>query len=243
MAISDIVNNDRTRLFSSATPTIFNWIKSFPGKQVVIAICGGRSVGGLLTSMLDLSAQLPAADWQRLQFFMVDERLVPLDHPDSNFGLVRQLFFSRALHDGLIKSSQIHPFIYDETSPDLGIRRYRAELSKFGGNFDIVFLGVGEDGHIAGIFPHGVCFPVGEAAASTADFLAFDDSPKPPPKRMTSTPQLLARGTYSVGMFLGEDKRQALETFRGVDVAPESCPAKLLNRFSETLLLTDLVNS
>ena len=240
MANTDLVNQDRTRLFRSAAPIIFRWIKTFPGKQVVIAICGGRSVGGLLTAMLDDAAALPQDQWQRLEFFMVDERLVPHDHPDSNFGLVRQLFFSRALAEGLITEKQIHPFVFDETKSDLGLGRYRAELSKSGGAFDIVLLGVGEDGHVAGIFPHGVCFPAEGSTPPSEDFLAFDNSPKPPPRRMTATPRLLARSAFGVGMFLGEDKRQAYDRYRTAEEKPESCPAKLLYQFPETLILTDL---
>ena len=95
----------------------------------------------------------PARPLAALQFFMVDERLVPLDDDQSNYKLVNELFFRPALAQGVILPSQVHPFVDDRSAPDRGIGRYQEELNAAGGIMHLVFLGVGEDGHVAGLFP------------------------------------------------------------------------------------------
>ncbi len=121
-----------------------------------IALSGGSTPRDLFIKL----AQPPYRDmipWARVEFFWGDERFVPADHPESNYGMTR-----RALFDHIaIPPGNIHPIPSDGTPQDAA-RRYEALLKQIYGAerldparplFDIVFLGLGEDGHTASLIP------------------------------------------------------------------------------------------
>lgn len=93
--------------------------------------------------------------WKKTHIFWVDERCVPLDHPASNYGQAREDFLDRIP----IPSEQVHAMPGD-VSPEKGARSYQEEMQRFFQGtqgalpaFDLVFLGVGKDGHTASLFP------------------------------------------------------------------------------------------
>ncbi|MBN1143895.1 MAG: 6-phosphogluconolactonase [Bacteroidales bacterium] len=92
--------------------------------------------------------------WDRLHFFFADERCVPPDHRDSNYGMANKSLFSRIGTFGF----HTHP-INGENEPVKEAERYSSEISSVINpdaplpQFDIIFLGIGEDGHTASIFP------------------------------------------------------------------------------------------
>ena len=164
---------------------------------------------------------------------MVDERMVPLDHEDSNFRLVSELFFEKALSEQLIEQEQLHPYRLDD-SADHGTLAYQKALEAFGGRFDVAFLGVGEDSHVGALFPNH------HSWNNEADFFfVMDDSPKPPPERMTSSRRLLARSGALFALFFGEGKRQALERYLDPQLSGSQCPVKLINDVANAFVLTD----
>lgn len=230
-----IFEQDKQQLFGQAAQEIFDKITSLPSRPVVLAVCGGRSIVGLLEAMARQPQGMPESDWRRLQWFMVDERLVPLDHEDSNYRLVHELFFSDAVERGLLLEEQLHPFRCRPELPDCGASEYEAELAEYGGSFDIACLGAGEDGHVAGMFPGGPWLEQPEK-----QFIVFDNSPKPPAERMTCTPALLRRSGLVLGLFVGEGKRDALDRFHRKDLTIAECPAKILLDVPESLLISDL---
>jgi 6-phosphogluconolactonase len=91
-------------------------------------------------------------DWSRVHLFFTDERLVPPTDPQSNFGMINREFISHIN----ISSRNIHR-IAGEKKPELAAADYERELCEYFSNqnirFDIVLLGLGEDGHTASIFP------------------------------------------------------------------------------------------
>lgn len=97
-------------------------------------------------------------DWKRIHFFWADERCVAKEHPDSNFGMAFDLLLSKVP----VPKANIHR-IPGELAPEEAASSYDRDLRTFFGNmfprFDLVYLGVGTDGHTASIFP-------GEKAAS-----------------------------------------------------------------------------
>ncbi|MCE1198470.1 MAG: 6-phosphogluconolactonase [Marinilabiliales bacterium] len=95
-----------------------------------------------------------AATWQRVHFWWADERMVPAEDPESNFGQAYERLFSRI---GL-PETQLHP-IRGEREPLAEVRRYAAEMETHltvqegWPLFDLILLGMGEDGHTASLFP------------------------------------------------------------------------------------------
>ena len=202
---------------------------------LTIGLCGGRSVVGLLTALERESHQQPSELLQRVQFFMVDERLVPLTDEQSNFGGLKKLLFDKLVEQGAVQASQLHPFLTDSTKQDFGCASYAEELSGFGGRFTVVVLGVGEDGHVAGLFPRHAVLRHEERA-----FFSFQDSPKPPPARMTAGKALITGATMSILLFLGEGKRAAWSAFNADSTLIEECPALLATAAERCVIVTDL---
>ncbi len=120
--------------------------------RFTVAISGGSTPLRLFT-LLGSKTYADKVDWSRVHFLWVDERCVPKEHKDSNF---------RGAWDSLlsqipIPDSNIHR-IKGEESPDNGALEYEDDLRGFFGagrvpEFDLIFLGMGEDGHTASLFP------------------------------------------------------------------------------------------
>jgi 6-phosphogluconolactonase len=96
--------------------------------------------------------------WDRVHWFWGDERFVPHDHPDSNYGAARHALFSKVN----IPDANIHPIPTDLPSPEQTAEQYESALKAFyeaeqldPGRplFDVTLLGLGEDGHTASLFP------------------------------------------------------------------------------------------
>jgi 6-phosphogluconolactonase len=96
-------------------------------------------------------------------------------------------------------------------------------------------VGVGEDGHIAGLFPHHPAL-----AEKGEVFVYFHDSPKPPADRMSASAPLITGAELSVVLLFGEGKRAAWNAFNDNSVAVEACPSKLARKAKECLVVTDL---
>lgn len=152
------------------------------------------------TALIFLGALRDAqVDWARLTLYFGDERAVPPDSPESNFGLTDQLLL-RPLGARAPRTVRMEGEL-----ADLGeaARRYAEALPPA---LDLLILGVGDDGHVCSLFPgHS-----GLAAQDTR-VTAIYDSPKPPPHRITLTmPYVLnARHTWIVAV--GERKRPLLQ--------------------------------
>ena len=198
--------------------------------NVVLAVPGGRSVKSIF-DQFSLHVDLP---WDKIHIFMVDERLVPIDDEQSNFKLVMEQFGSELINKKKIPKQNFHPFIVDKNVPYYGVKQYENELKKFGGKFDIVILGVGEDGHVAGLFPD---YTVKDESDY---FIKIDDSPKPPKQRMTASKNLIGNSSIGVVLFIGEGKRNAYNDFLNPEKNINECPAKILNNIKQGYILTDL---
>lgn len=222
--------------FSVAARAIFGVLKKKSEQEpLVVGLCGGRSVVGLVKALRDESANQPRTLFERLQFFMVDERVVPLVDPQSNFGGLQTLLFNDLIKEGFIREDQLHPFVATMDSAERACEKYMDELRKCGGHFSVVVLGMGEDGHVAGLFPRH------PALSQTAHgFASFSDSPKPPPQRMTASLPLVTASSLGVLLALGEAKRDAWNTFKKSDVSVEDCPARAVLSMERCLILTDV---
>ena len=96
-------------------------------------------------------AQAQDLDWERVHVFWGDERSVPPDHPESNYGMARRTLLDPAG----VPEGNVHR-MPGECPPDEGSRVYEQALEQFFGDrlrFDVLHLGMGSDGHTASLFP------------------------------------------------------------------------------------------
>jgi 6-phosphogluconolactonase len=126
-----------------------------PGR-IAICLTGGSSPKQLyeLLATEDYSGKIP---WERVHWFIGDERFVPASDPRNNMAMARRAFLDR-----LAPAANIHPIPTDAADPDEAAARYAHELKAFHGVdrldpalplFDLVLMGVGPDGHTASLFP------------------------------------------------------------------------------------------
>ena len=126
-----------------------------PGRFAV-CLSGGSTPRRMYESLgSERRADVP---WDRVHWFFGDERFVPHDHADSNFGMVRRAMFDAAE----VRAENIHPVATDAPSPQTAAQAYETGLKSFYGAaaldpqrllFDLTLLGLGEDGHTASLFP------------------------------------------------------------------------------------------
>ena len=148
-----------------------------------IALCGGSAVA-LLGPALAQEPLRSHIEWSAWHLFWVDERCVPFDHPDSNYRLAREAFLDAVP----VPAAQVHP-CNTGLAGEAAAADYESRLrSVCGGRrdawprLDLVLLGVGEDGHIASLFPG---HPLLQERRKAVAWL--HDAPKPPPERITLT--------------------------------------------------------
>ncbi|MDA3813181.1 MAG: 6-phosphogluconolactonase [Candidatus Cloacimonetes bacterium] len=225
-------NTDRLVLDDIAASLIEKEINRLKKREITLAIPGGRSVAGIFHKLKNKSI-----DWQKVHIFMVDERIVPIDDPESNFHLATEIFLNNLVESKKLPKKNIHPFIMDNSKEDHGVSCYEEDLLRISENFDIVLLSSGEDGHIGALFPdhHSI-------KNNSEFFLHIKDSPKPPSERITMSRQLLLRSGGVLLIFYGESKRDALNRFRDRSVKPDSCPCKYVNKIKHSYILSDLEN-
>ena len=192
--------------------------------KVIVAVPGGRSVTGIFQELAEVDI-----DWHRVHLFMVDERLVPIDHQENNFRLVVEALGK------IVPEASLHPFVYDVAADDYGVEEYEHQLMQFGGRFDIVLVSSGEDGHIAALFPKHQAM-----VTYRRRFVSLEDSPKPPLRRMTATPELIGSSQVGLLLFYGESKMPALKNFLNPQLDVGECPAKLITTLPQHFILTDL---
>lgn len=141
-------------------------------------------------------------DLSAWHLFYGDERCLPADHPERNSRMVEQT--------GLTARVGAHYPIPAELGAEQAADRY-AELVRNVAPFDLVLLGMGEDGHTASLFP-GQHWPDGDA-------IPVHGSPKPPPERVSLTPSALQRCRKMLVLVSGDGKREALNAWReGADL-------------------------
>jgi 6-phosphogluconolactonase len=159
------------------------------GKSHCVALSGGCIAQGFFAAVAE-QAKARAVSFSCVHFFWADERCVPPDDVESNFRLAKELLFVPLK----IADAQIHR-IHGEDSPEVAAKAVSIEISKIvplnaAGQpvLDLVFLGMGEDGHVASLFPNA---PAGIVSCAKP-FLAVENSPKPPSMRISMSYAVIA---------------------------------------------------
>jgi 6-phosphogluconolactonase len=149
-------------------------------KALHIALSGGSTPRLFFKQLAKIGNKI---SWHNVQFYWGDERCVPPDHSDSNFGLAKKSLFDKID----ISSSNLHR-IRGENDPDMETKRYENQIRKCISKsddtfpvFDWILLGLGEDGHTASIFPGNI--PV----IQSKEICAVTSHPQSSQKRITLT--------------------------------------------------------
>lgn len=206
------------------------------GRRTVVALPGGRSIRLVLKAVQARAAERHHELWSAVHFFVVDERFVARDHPESNSGQLQTEFFAAMIERGYLKAAQVH-LVPVDGSPQEVCRKYEEELARCGSQLHVVFLGAGEDGHIAGLFPGHRLLD-----SERAGFAYLPDSPKPPAERITALPRLITAAETGFLLFLGSGKSEAYDRFRAADTPVPWCPAKIAVGIPNLFIVTDIAS-
>lgn len=120
--------------------------------RFTVALSGGATPVNLYRQLAGCSSY----PWDKTHIFLVDERFVPFDHPESNYRMLRNTLLSNVG----IAEGNVHPIPADAENSEAAAREYERDLKRlfsltagqFPG-FDLILLGIGEDGHTASLFP------------------------------------------------------------------------------------------
>jgi len=171
-----------------------------------VVLTGGSSPSDLYAAWV--SDHSTTVDWRKVHFFWGDERNVAHDHPDSNVLLAQPML------DALkIPSENIHAWRTDLAPKDAlqDMRQVLRKLDMLGDHsFTIALFGMGEDGHIASLFPpHKPWTDFQDGFPPSARFIS--DSPKPPSERYTFTLPLINRSSEIYLLPFGQNKAGVIQ--------------------------------
>ena len=227
---------DRTALAATAAEHLLARTAANSGR-VAICLTGGSSPKQLY-QLLATEAYRSRIPWQRVHWFIGDERFVPADDPLNNMGVARTIFLDRCA-----PAANIHPIptaTADPADPDRGAALYEQALQSFYGAdtldqarplFDLVLMGVGPDGHTASLFPGDPALDettrwvVGVPRANVTPFVP----------RISLTLSTLASCHEMLFEVSGRDKRAILTRL----FAGENLPANRARSTGETVWLVD----
>jgi 6-phosphogluconolactonase len=175
------------------------------GEEPHVALTGGSIVHGVHQQIAQRATEGAGdhqLDWDRVVFWWGDERFVAPDSPDRNAIDARAVFLD------VVGASQVHEMPSTDAAPDVetAAAAYSDLMRSSGaGEFDLVMLGVGPDGHVASLFPGSAQLDVDDRIA-----VPVTGSPKPPPERVSLTFPALNRTRAVWFLVSGEEKSEAV---------------------------------
>jgi 6-phosphogluconolactonase len=227
---------DPAAMATAAAERVIARMSENPGR-VAICLTGGSSPKKLY-QLLGTDAWRGRIPWQRVHWFIGDERFVPANDPLNNMGIARAAFLDR--HAPVANIHPIPTSTADPADPDRSAALYEQELKSFYGAdildparplFDLVLMGVGPDGHTASLFPGYPALDetsrwvVGVPKANVEPFVP----------RVTLTLPTLASCREMLFEIAGAEKRAILTRV----LAGENLPANRAQSTGETVWLVD----
>jgi 6-phosphogluconolactonase len=202
-------------------------------KRFSVALSGGSTPRALyeLLPGTTFSSQL---DWGRVEFYFGDERGVPPEHPESNYKMAYETLF-RPLN---LKPDQIFRMVGEVPDPARAAHEYETVLrNRFAMPapawpcFDLILLGMGEDGHTASLFPHT------PALLEQERLVVANQAPRGIRNRLTFTAPLINHARLVLFLVSGESKASAARAvLEGGNQDPSQFPAKLIKPAQGRLL-------
>jgi len=195
--------------------------------QFVVALSGGSTPRATYT-LLASDEFTARVDWPRVYVLWGDERCVPPDHPESNYRMAREVLLDKIP----IPAENVHR-IRGELPPDQAAMAYQAELEAVlgtGGRFDLILLGMGEDGHAASLFP-------GTAALhEQTRWVVAHYVDKLSAWRVTLTPVAINAAAHVTFLISGAGKAERLQEVLDGPHQPDVLPAQIVRPTDGRLL-------
>ena len=194
-----------------------------------IALAGGSTPKPLYEAIA--TQELP---WDKIHVFWGDERYVPADHPDSNEGMARAAWLDKVA----IPADNIHSVPTAEADPADAAAKHDQELRTFFAvepgvfpAFDIILLGMGDDGHTASLFPHTEALTVGDRLITVGN--------KDGNSRITFTAPFINQARCIIFMVAGANKQEALAHVFAEEDDSSQYPSRLIQPKGELFWLLD----
>ena len=210
-----------------------------PGERFAIGLSGGDSVKPFLRSLLAAaSVDSRTGIFENVHFFQLDEFKPTEKRLESNYDVLFQSFFGKAVERRLLQERNVHRLNMDAP------QEHFAELEEFGGSFDLCVLSAGggylsdgsrDLGHCAGIFPDDT-----EIWGFDPGYYYRTGAPSSLRDRVTASPELLMRSRTGFGFILGEECASTLDGYLRQEMDRIRCPIKLLKEIPRPFLLTDI---
>lgn len=235
-----IVHEDAEVLAGAVAARLVNRLADAQAQrgEASIVLTGGRIAAQVYEHVLE-SPIRGVVDWTKVDFWWGDERFLPSGDPERNETQARSAFLDKLLVD----PERVHPIPAADVvdTPEEAAALYAAELETAASAtlasrrleqhgdgvpmFDLLLLGIGEDGHVASLFPGN---PALEAEGAVT---AVHDSPKPPPDRVSLTLGAINTATAAWIIASGSGKAAAVEE----SLSPSAKPANRRLAASATL--------
>lgn len=205
-----IVHASKTELAESVAARFLSSVgKTLASKDHANVVLTGGSMGGAVLAAVNDSPARDSVDWTRVHFWWGDERWLPRGDAERNETQSREALLDHIALD----AAKVHPFAASDDGLELedAAVAYARELAVNAAEgarvptFDITFLGVGPDGHIASLFPLQSGIRLKEA-----NVIAVRNSPKPPPERLSLTLPVINSSERVWLVLAGADKASAL---------------------------------
>jgi 6-phosphogluconolactonase len=187
--------------------------------RFAVALAGGSTPKATYEALArDYAREL---DWGRVHIFFGDERTVPPDQEDSNYRMAHETLLSH------VPVGSVHR-MRGELQPAEAAAAYEEELREFFGesdgfpSFDLILLGLGEDGHTASLFPETSALDVTDRWVVANPVLKLEAT------RLTLTIPVINAARAVVFLVAGEGKAEALEEILEGDADPRGYPAKFI---------------
>jgi 6-phosphogluconolactonase len=199
-----------------------------------IAISGGSTPKATFALLADPAGPYAASlPWDKVELFWVDERTVPPDHPDSNYRMTSEALLSKVP----LNPEHVHR-MEGELDPEEAASKYESLLRnvfKLEGaevpRFDTVWLGMGDDGHTASLFPHT------EGTHEISRIVYANHVPQKDTWRITLTYPVINQADDVVFLIAGKDKATPLEGVLYGEYDPATLPSQLIQPANGSLTL------
>ena len=203
--------------------------------RFTVALSGGSTPEALYSLLAGQTFQ-PLVPWSRVYFFWGDERCVPPDHPESNYRMARETMLDKVP----VPTANVYPVPTEEGNPQRVAAEYERILSAFFDlnegqqpRFDLILLGMGEDGHTASLFP-------GTAALQEMGTVTANDIQKLGTHRITLTIPAINQAAHIVFVVSGPSKASVLKEVLEGQYQPTSLPSQSIQPVEgELLFLVD----